>query len=188
MLNFNNAAQVGKDPSELYKVLVLDKSSKDVIAPLLRLNDLRKQGVTLHLMLEAERQPIPDVPAVYFVQPSQANVERLIQDAANNLYEIMNLNFTSCLPSKLVEQLAAGAVKAAAVQRIGKLYDQYLSFIALESTLFSLGLPHTYVELNDPSARDTQIEVGDMHATHTRTHQACVCFIVSTFIGSIYHN
>ncbi|GFR43762.1 hypothetical protein Agub_g4874 [Astrephomene gubernaculifera] len=158
-LNFNSAP--GKEPSsESYKVLVLDRFTKDIIAPLLRLNDLRKHGVTLHLMLESERQPIPDVPAVYFVQPTAANIERIIADAAGSLYDSMYLNFTVSIPSKLVEQLAAGVVKAGCLSRISKLYDQYLSFIGLEPTLFSLGLPEAYLELNDPQARDHQIEAA----------------------------
>jgi hypothetical protein len=155
ILNFNS-----KDSSaESYKVLVLDRFTKDIIAPLLRLNDLRKHGVTLHLMLENERQPIPDVPAVYFVQPSQPNVERIVADAVAGLYESMHLNFTLSINSKLVEQLAAGVVKAGCLQRVSKVYDQYTAFVALEATLFSLGLPDAYLELNDPHARDYQIEV-----------------------------
>lgn len=46
----------------------MDRFCRDIIAPLLRLNELRRHGVTLHLVLENERQPIPDVPAIYFVQ------------------------------------------------------------------------------------------------------------------------
>lgn len=46
-----------------------------------------------------------------------------------------------------------------AAQRVAKLHDQYLAFIALEPTIFSLGLPEAYVQLNDPSAQDSQIEV-----------------------------
>lgn len=41
--------------------------------------ELRKHGVTLHMLLETERQPIPDVPAVYYVQPSEAAVARIVQ-------------------------------------------------------------------------------------------------------------
>lgn len=123
------------------------------------MNDLRRNGVTLHLMLEAERQPIPDVPAVYLVQPTAANIDRIVSDAANSLYEAMHLNFTSSLPAKQLEQLASSAVKANAAQKVSKIYDQYVAFTALESNLFSLGLPDAYVELNDPAAKDVQIEV-----------------------------
>ncbi len=41
---------------------------QDILAPLLHVNELRRHGVTLHMLLDADRQPIPDVPAVYFVQ------------------------------------------------------------------------------------------------------------------------
>lgn len=147
-----------------FRVLILDKRTKDVIAPLLRVSDLRKHGVTLHLLIESERQGIPDVPAIYFISPTESNMELLAQDAKNGLYEIMHLNFTSTLPSRLMESLANSCVRAGCVQKIGKVFDQYLSFIALEPGLFSLALPDTYVQLNDPVASDIQIEVKITHS------------------------
>ena len=44
-------------------------------------------------------------------------------------------------------------------QRIAKVFDQYLSFIALEGRLFSLGLRDSYLQLNDPRAPDAQVQV-----------------------------
>lgn len=120
VLNSSQAAGSKDVVNDSYKILILDKFSKDLLAPLLRLNDLRKHGVTLYLMLEAERQAVPDVPAVYFVQPTQAAVERIIQDAANGLYDSLQLNFTSPIPGRLLEQLATGTVKAGCSQRVGK--------------------------------------------------------------------
>ena len=40
------------------------------------------------------------------------------------------------------------------------MFDQYLSFVALEAGLFSLSLPDSYLQLNDPAAQDTQIEAS----------------------------
>ncbi|KAF8065561.1 SLY1 [Scenedesmus sp. PABB004] len=158
MLNLHAPASAGKGEGELYKVLVLDRFCKDVIAPLLRVAELRAQGVTLHLLLEQERQPISDVPAVYFVQPTPANVERIVADAGAALYDVMHVNFATSVPGRLLESLAAGAVRAGATGRIAKLFDEYSAFIALEPTLFSLGLPHAHVALNDPAAKDSHIE------------------------------
>lgn len=76
---------------------------------------LRRHGVTLHLMLEAERQSIPDVPAVYFVRGVEEAVERAVADAAAGLYDSLHLNFTPSLPAPLMQKLAAGA--AACVKR-----------------------------------------------------------------------
>lgn len=164
ILNLNSAQHSNKDAYALYKLLVLDRFTKDLIAPLLRVSDLRKHGITLHLTIEAERQQVPDVPAIYLVQPTQANVDRIAQDAASGLYDVMHLNFTSTLPPKHMEALATAAVKAGCVQRIGKLFDQHLSFVALEPSMFSLALPDAYVQLNDPTASDTQIEVSHASA------------------------
>ena len=70
-----NSSSTGN--GEAFKVLVLDKQTKDIIAPLLKISDLRKYGVTLHLMISTERQSIPDVPAIYFVDATEENI-RLI--------------------------------------------------------------------------------------------------------------
>ena len=102
---------------DLYKVLVLDSYTKTVIAPLLRINDLRKHGITMHLMLENEREKIPDTPAVYFVQAKEEAVRRIVADAAGALYDSLHLNFTPHLPKPLMEQLATGECGAAMPDR-----------------------------------------------------------------------
>lgn len=159
MLNLHASGPAAKDQGDLYKVLILDRFCKDIVAPLMRVSELRTQGVTLHLLLESDRQPIPDVPAVYFVQPTQENIEKIVQDAAAALYDLMYINFATSVPSRLLEQLANGAVKANAVGKVSKIFDEYLSFVALEPTMFSLGLPDCYLSLNDPKSKDAQIEV-----------------------------
>ena len=84
MLRLNAPASTvpgAQQPSdaEVYKVLVLDHQTKDIIAPLLRVSDLRRHGVTLHLMLEAERHTISDVPAVYFISATEEHINRIVQ-------------------------------------------------------------------------------------------------------------
>ena len=177
--------QQGGADDDLYKILVLDSYTKSVIAPLLRVNDLRKHGITMHLMLENEREKIPDTPAVYFVQAKEEAVRRIVADAGGGLYDSLHLNFTPHLAKPLLEQLATGAcwvffgpaccpsmhdhsahasragcVRTGCSQRIAKVFDQYLSFIALEGRLFSLGLRETYLQLNDPRAQDTQVQAA----------------------------
>jgi hypothetical protein len=46
------------------------------------LHELRKCGVTLHLLIDKKRQPIPDAKAIYFVRPTEENV-RLIADVSH---------------------------------------------------------------------------------------------------------
>lgn len=65
--------------ADTFKILVLDRQTKDIVAPLLRVSDLRKHGVTLHLMIDTDRQSIPDVPAVYFVAAHEEQIKRIVQ-------------------------------------------------------------------------------------------------------------
>ena len=77
-------------------------------------------NATLDQVLENERQPIPDVPAVYFVRASEENVLRIADDAARGLYESMHLNFTPALPRALMERLAAATFASNSAPRIAK--------------------------------------------------------------------
>jgi hypothetical protein len=159
MLNLNHPVVTGGTADEeVYKVLILDRFCRDLLSPLIRVADLRKHGITLYLMLENERQNIPDVPAIYFVQPSQANIQRIIIDATRGIYETFHLNFSSSLARPLLEELATGTLKGDCLHRIAKVYDQYLEFVTLETAMFSLAQPQAYVQLNDPAAQDHDVE------------------------------
>ena len=141
-------------------MLVLDGTTRDVVAPILRVADLRRHGVTLHLQLAAERQvrmeegggewwktrgggggrpgarttlfpsienqhtpspfpslpplpqPIPDVPAVYFVAATPASIDRIAADAAAGTYEKLYINFCGGVPAPLLARLASAVAAA----------------------------------------------------------------------------
>ncbi|KAK7680546.1 hypothetical protein QCA50_016327 [Cerrena zonata] len=165
----------------VWKVLVLDQHTKDVLATVLRVQDLRDVGVTLHVQLHSARPPLPDVPAVYFVTPSLNNIKRIAEDIQKGLYESFHLNFVEPLSRALLEELAALIARDGSDPLIEQVLDQYLSFIAPSPSLFSLmpppntsstpapsapstsgpapSLPHsTYAILNSPSSSEQQIE------------------------------
>ncbi|KAJ3534060.1 hypothetical protein NMY22_g7082 [Coprinellus aureogranulatus] len=163
----------------IWKVLVLDQQTKDVLATVLRVQDLRDAGVTLHVQLHSLRPAIPDVPAVYFVSPTLANIRRIAEDLRKGLYESYNLNFVEPLPRALLEELASLVAQDGTSDLIQQVIDQYLAFIAPSPSLFSLLPPPTpapsihanqppaiessipattYAILNSPSSTEQQIE------------------------------
>ncbi|XP_043711994.1 SEC1 family transport protein SLY1-like isoform X1 [Telopea speciosissima] len=159
MLNLNQPLNAsGNVDEEVYKILVYDRFCQDILSPLIHVKELRKYGVTLYFLVDKERKPVPDVPAVYFVQPSPSNIQRIIADVSAPLYENFHLNFSSSIPRPLLEDLASGALKSDSINRVSKVYDQYLEFVTLEDNLFSLAQKSCYVQLNDPSAGDREIE------------------------------
>lgn len=93
-------------PLPTWKVLILDQRAQDVLATTLRVQDLKYNGVTLHLwvhcssfrrsaadcsssisrQLHSDRPPLPDVPAVYFVSPTSENIKRIAEVCYTNLH------------------------------------------------------------------------------------------------------
>lgn len=57
------------------------------------------------------RPALPDVPAVYFVSPTLANIRRIAEDLEKGLYESYHLNFVDPLSRALLEELAAAVAK-----------------------------------------------------------------------------
>ncbi|KAF8410314.1 hypothetical protein HHK36_002841 [Tetracentron sinense] len=159
MLNLNQSLNSsGNANEEVYKILIYDRFCQDILSPLIHVKDLRKYGVTLYFLIDKDRKPVPDVPAVYFVQANQSNIQRIIMDISRSLYESFHLNFSSSIPRQLLEDLAAGTLNSNSIDRISKVHDQYLEFVTLEDNMFSLAQKSTYVQLNDPSAGDRDIE------------------------------
>ncbi|GAB4849105.1 Vesicle trafficking between the ER and Golgi [Ancistrocladus abbreviatus] len=160
MLNLNQPVNTstGMANEEVYKILIYDKFCQDILSPLIHVKDLRKHGVTLYFLIDKERKPVNDVPAVYFVQPTSKNIQRIISDTSKSLYDLFHLNFSSSIPRPLLEELASGTLKSDSIHRVSKVHDQYLEFVTLEDNLFSLADKNCFVQLNDPSAGDREIE------------------------------
>lgn len=77
MLNFNLPESNPNRP--IWKVFIMDGAGQKILAPLMKVNDLREHGVTLFLQLKAQRERLPDVPVVYFVEPCPESISLICQ-------------------------------------------------------------------------------------------------------------
>uniref|UniRef100_A0A5F8GIF9 Sec1 family domain containing 1 n=1 Tax=Monodelphis domestica TaxID=13616 RepID=A0A5F8GIF9_MONDO len=97
-------------------------------------------------LLHSDRDPIPDVPAVYFVMPTEENIDRMCQQYIK-LYFLVFILFI-CVS---VEPDVAFSV-----------FDQYLNFITLEDDMFVLCNQNkelvSYRAINRPDITDTEME------------------------------
>ncbi|CCC69278.1 hypothetical protein NCAS_0C02880 [Naumovozyma castellii] len=152
-----NLEDTFNDQELLWKVLVLDKKSTAIVSSILRVNDLLKAGVTVHSLIKQDRAPLPDVPVVYFVSPSQENIDIIVQDLKDDKYSDFYVNFTSTLDRELLEAFAQQVAITGKSEKIKQVFDQYLDFIVTEPELFSLELPNSYALLNSPSASEESI-------------------------------
>ncbi|KAJ1827345.1 Vesicle trafficking between the ER and Golgi [Coemansia sp. RSA 2599] len=139
----------------IWKVLVFDSFCRDVVSTVLRVNDLRENGVTVHMLLSSPRSPIPDVPAIYFMQPNAENIQLISKDISQDLYELYYVNFSSQLPRTLLEEFAVQTTASGTSHQVAQVYDQYLNFLCPEENMFSLHMPDTFETIHNPSVSDT---------------------------------
>ncbi|XP_013877598.1 sec1 family domain-containing protein 1 [Austrofundulus limnaeus] len=162
MLNFNSPPLKNTSAEPVWKVLIYDRFGQDIISPLLSVKELRDMGITLHLLLHSDRDPVPDVPAVYFLMPTEENIDRICQDLRNQLYESYYLNFISAISRSKLEDIASAALAANAVSQVTKVFDQYLNFITLEDDMFILCHQNkeliSYHAINRGDILDTDME------------------------------
>jgi hypothetical protein len=159
MLNFNVPLSKSSLSEPQWKVLIYDQWGQDIISPLLSVKELRDLGVTLHLLLDSDREPIQDVPAVYFVMPTDENIRRICKDFQSQLYESYYLNFVTAISRQKLEDIALAAIQSNVVSQVAKVFDQYLNFISLEENLFCQNNEQlSYYSINKGDVKDTEIE------------------------------
>jgi sec1 family domain-containing protein 1 len=161
-----------------WKILIYDAPCRSIISPLLSVNQLRRRGVTLHLLLGSEREPIPDVPAVYFCRPTKENLAIIAQDCSRGLYGRAHLNFVTKLDRSLMEEFAKLVVSTGSLEAVAGVHDQYLDFVCLEQQLFSLAKKDSYVLYNGSGASEQMMD-------HAMTDVAYGLFSVVATMGKV---
>mmetsp|Transcript_14418 Transcript_14418/g.21154 ORF Transcript_14418/g.21154 Transcript_14418/m.21154 type:complete len:689 (-) Transcript_14418:228-2294(-) len=162
-----------------WKILVYDAECRSIISPLMSVSQLRRRGVTLHLLINSEREPIPHTPVVYFCRPTKANLSYIASDCAKGLYGQAHVNFVTKLDRPLMEDFAKIVVQTNSLNKVASLHDQYLDFSCLEKHLFTLvGKPNSYATLNGPGITEAAIE-------QTMTDIAYGLFSVVATLGQV---
>ena len=140
-----------------WKLLVYDASGRDILAPLLKVKELRENGVTLHMMLGKQGTPVPGVPAIYFCAPTEENVSLIAKDCIAGMYDSIYINFYSQVPRPLLEVLAEQVLPLPNVDHI-KVFDRTLSYCALSSDLFTLLHTRGFWSINSRHVTDSEME------------------------------
>ncbi|KAF2737073.1 putative Golgi transport protein Sly1 [Polyplosphaeria fusca] len=154
-----NAPILSENGEPIWKVLVFDDFSRDVVSSVLRVNDLRSHGVTLYLNINTSRHAIPDVPVIYLIDPNPANLQIVTSDLSRDLYSTAYINFLTSISRPLLEDFGGQTVSSGTADHIAQLYDQTLNYLVTEADLFSLGIDGAYRILNSAKTTDAQLDI-----------------------------
>lgn len=97
--------------STVWKVLVMDEITVKVMSSSCKMTEITEEGISLVENIGKSRQPLPALDAVYFIQPSQNNVESLIGDMSGKAprYKRAFVFFSSPVPRNLLNTIKSEA-------------------------------------------------------------------------------
>ncbi|OHT12159.1 Sec1 family protein [Tritrichomonas foetus] len=139
ILNLNQSLlETDRQASLRWKVLIYDQKGLNILSTLLKVSKLLEVGVTFYGSIKQKREPIPDVSAVYLLEPTPENLRLIAQDCATPLYDQMYINFLSPISSQDLEYFASEVNHFSDGQCIHAIFDQYIEFSSIDPNLFTL--------------------------------------------------
>eukprot|EP00178_Gracilaria_changii_P007708 TRINITY_DN241_c0_g1_i11.p3 TRINITY_DN241_c0_g1~~TRINITY_DN241_c0_g1_i11.p3 ORF type:complete len:815 (+),score=145.71 TRINITY_DN241_c0_g1_i11:13024-15468(+) len=123
--------------ADRWKVLVVDRAALRILAAAVEVNKLVDEGITIVEMLDMRRQPLPRIPAIYFVTPTAESVQQLAQEPSTQ-HKSFHLFFTGRIPDFLMDVLRKNS---ALLRKVKTLIELDVQFLAVESRVFSLDRP-----------------------------------------------
>ncbi|XP_041133366.1 syntaxin-binding protein 3-like [Polyodon spathula] len=85
-----------KKPGE-WRILILDHFTTKLLSSCCKMSDLMSEGITIVEDLYKNREPVPEMKAIYLISPSEKGVDSLVNDFKNTYkYKAAYIYFTDC--------------------------------------------------------------------------------------------
>eukprot|EP00948_MAST-09A_sp_MAST-9A-sp1_P003594 g3594.t1 len=130
-------------------VLLLDPRTTGIISSGMKMYDILEHGIALVENLHLRRQPLPEMQALYFVEPTEDNVKRIVEDFTktkerSKMYSCAHIFFSRPLPSDPSKLL--NLIKACANLRVNikNFAEQNIDFLTVEENLASFNFPNAF--------------------------------------------
>ena len=123
--NFSEEPSIFSKESDInfcFKVLILDNSTFKFLSPLLKQANLKKNNICLVTKLDAQKDMMHSVMAIYLVTPSPSNFSLILSDMKNNVYQNYSINFIEKPDDNLLEEFLTNIIKLDIYHKIYNLH------------------------------------------------------------------
>jgi hypothetical protein len=123
--NFSEEPSIFSKESDInfcFKVLILDDSTFKFLSPLLKQANLKKNNICLVTKLEAQKDMMHSVMAIYLVTPSPTNFSLILKDMKDNIYQNYSINFIEKPDDNLLEEFLTNIIKLDNYKKIYNLH------------------------------------------------------------------
>ncbi|RXN02773.1 syntaxin-binding 3-like isoform X1 [Labeo rohita] len=163
MLSFRKPARRDRSDQETYKVsrwtpvikdvmeiLILDHFTTRLLSSCCKMSDLMSEGITIVEDLYKNREPVPEMKAIYFMAPTAKCVDALINDfKLKPKYRAAYVFFTDYCPDDIFDKMKKNCGKHIKVCK-----EINISFLPLEAQVFTCDNPEAFKKIYTPNSRD----------------------------------
>ncbi|XP_050952736.1 syntaxin-binding protein 3 [Labeo rohita] len=136
--------------SEVWKILILDHFTTRLLSSCCKMSDLMSEGITIVEDLYKNREPVPEMKAIYFMAPTAKCVDALINDfKLKPKYRAAYVFFTDYCPDDIFDKMKKNCGKHIKVCK-----EINISFLPLEAQVFTCDNPEAFKKIYTPNSRD----------------------------------
>ncbi|XP_064444791.1 syntaxin-binding protein 3 isoform X5 [Mirounga angustirostris] len=131
-----------------WKIMLLDEFTTKLLASCCKMTDLLAEGITVVENIYKNREPVRQMKALYFISPTSKSVDCFLRDFASkseNKYKAAYIYFTDFCPDSLFNKIKASCSKS-----IRRCKEINISFIPLESQVYTLDVPDAFYYCYSP--------------------------------------
>ncbi|MFS8003772.1 putative sec1-like protein [Helianthus anomalus] len=116
-------------------VLIMDKVTVRVMSHSCKMAELTEEGISLVEDINKRRQPLPNLDAVYYIQPTKENIAMLLADMAGKspLYKDAYIFFSSSVSKELIADIKK---EPSIKPRLRAMKEMNLEYFAIDSQCF----------------------------------------------------
>ncbi|CAI5776613.1 syntaxin-binding protein 3 [Podarcis lilfordi] len=147
---------------EEWKIILLDDFTTKLLSSCGKMTDLLAEGITVVENVYKNREPVPNMKAIYLITPTAKSVDGLINDfvsKSSSKYKAAYVYFTDFCDDKLFNKMKSSCSKA-----IRRCKEININFFPYESQVFTLDVPNAFYRCYSPIMEKTNDNVMEQIA------------------------
>ncbi|XP_028588440.2 syntaxin-binding protein 3 [Podarcis muralis] len=147
---------------EEWKIILLDDFTTKLLSSCGKMTDLLAEGITVVENVYKNREPVPNMKAIYLITPTAKSVDGLINDfvsKSSSKYKAAYVYFTDFCDDKLFNKMKSSCSKA-----IRRCKEININFFPYESQVFTLDVPNAFYRCYSPIMEKTNDNVMEQMA------------------------
>lgn len=154
---FSLGANENDELANCFKVLVFDDYVYEILCPLMKVQALRQENISFSLNIKSKKERIPDVMAIYLVQPSPQNFKLIKNDMINCCFDNYYFAFVDYCGENLMKDFFSILLETKQYKSVYKIEAHPIGLFSFHSQVFSFNIDSPYCLLNSGKVKDEQI-------------------------------